>query len=105
LCSLLAPTPRSPLPPYTTLFRSPTSDQLPPGASCRRGASPVARHGLCRCTRGSGDGARHGPCPLVPPALPSHDALGASAPSGGRSEEHTSELQSPDHLVCRRLLV
>src|SRR5258708_36277382 len=22
----------------------------------------------------------------------------------GRSEEHTSELQSPDHLVCRRLL-
>src|SRR5258708_39573913 len=24
---------------------------------------------------------------------------------GGRSEEHTSELQSPDHLVCRLLLV
>src|SRR5258708_36785520 len=24
--------------------------------------------------------------------------------SGGRSEEHTSELQSPDHLVCRLLL-
>src|SRR5258708_27445459 len=23
---------------------------------------------------------------------------------GGRSEEHTSELQSPDHLVCRLLL-
>src|SRR5207244_10796949 len=23
--------------------------------------------------------------------------------SGGRSEEHTSELQSPDHLVCRLL--
>ena len=22
----------------------------------------------------------------------------------GRSEEHTSELQSPDHLVCRLLL-
>src|SRR5207244_11143055 len=30
---------------------------------------------------------------------------GASAPSGlRRSEEHTSELQSPDHLVCRLLL-
>src|SRR5207244_10347913 len=27
--------------------------------------------------------------------------LGAPA---GRSEEHTSELQSPDHLVCRLLL-
>src|SRR6201987_6356884 len=24
--------------------------------------------------------------------------------SGDRSEEHTSELQSPDHLVCRLLL-
>src|SRR5258708_27042011 len=24
---------------------------------------------------------------------------------GHRSEEHTSELQSPDHLVCRLLLV
>src|SRR5258708_40178840 len=29
-----------------------------------------------------------------------------SLPGGGqgRSEEHTSELQSPDHLVCRLLL-
>src|SRR5258708_27040533 len=26
------------------------------------------------------------------------------APSVARSEEHTSELQSPDHLVCRLLL-
>src|SRR5258708_18531712 len=25
-------------------------------------------------------------------------------PVTGRSEEHTSELQSPDHLVCRLLL-
>src|SRR5258708_17983080 len=29
--------------------------------------------------------------------------LAASA-KRGRSEEHTSELQSPDHLVCRLLL-
>src|SRR5258708_37021730 len=28
----------------------------------------------------------------------------AGASSDGRSEEHTSELQSPDHLVCRLLL-
>src|SRR5258708_16899259 len=27
-----------------------------------------------------------------------------NAPSTTRSEEHTSELQSPDHLVCRLLL-
>src|SRR5207244_11706217 len=26
------------------------------------------------------------------------------AAAGARSEEHTSELQSPDHLVCRLLL-
>src|SRR5207244_5319828 len=30
-----------------------------------------------------------------------HNGYAASAP---RSEEHTSELQSPDHLVCRLLL-
>src|SRR5438552_13331858 len=28
----------------------------------------------------------------------------STPPSGPRSEEHTSELQSPDHLVCRLLL-
>src|SRR5258708_8597750 len=29
---------------------------------------------------------------------------GGGAIAGPRSEEHTSELQSPDHLVCRLLL-
>src|SRR5207244_12861134 len=33
---------------------------------------------------------------------PSHGFAGNSC--GRRSEEHTSELQSPDHLVCRLLL-
>src|SRR5258708_17064253 len=28
----------------------------------------------------------------------------SDGPAKGRSEEHTSELQSPDHLVCRLLL-
>src|SRR5207244_12816856 len=39
-------------------------------------------------------------------AAPAGDAELAEAPeqSAGRSEEHTSELQSPDHLVCRLLL-
>src|SRR5438552_5639247 len=32
-----------------------------------------------------------------------YDSCTASCPFG-RSEEHTSELQSPDHLVCRLLL-
>src|SRR5258708_21192242 len=68
--------PRSTLFPYTTLFRS----------SCSRTAMPdrgASRRPL-RIPRGSSD-ARHRPCPR-------------------RSEEHTSELQSPDHLVCRLLL-
>src|SRR5438552_11410074 len=34
-----------------------------------------------------------------------HDSSGKKCPSWRkRSEEHTSELQSPDHLVCRLLL-
>src|SRR5207244_5015366 len=36
-----------------------------------------------------------------PPAMPSHRPPAAPPV---RSEEHTSELQSPDHLVCRLLL-
>src|SRR5438552_1864199 len=32
------------------------------------------------------------------------DAMGAMSSKFNRSEEHTSELQSPDHLVCRLLL-
>src|SRR5258708_25598100 len=31
-------------------------------------------------------------------------AAGLTSPPKTRSEEHTSELQSPDHLVCRLLL-
>src|SRR5438552_14097131 len=38
------------------------------------------------------------------PRTPSRDgALSALERVRGRSEEHTSELQSPDHLVCRLL--
>src|SRR5438552_11134737 len=36
------------------------------------------------------------PLMLIPPI--------AASPHTMRSEEHTSELQSPDHLVCRLLL-
>src|SRR5438552_18415958 len=43
------------------------------------------------------DGQR-GPARQAEPDLPGRAALTV------RSEEHTSELQSPDHLVCRLLL-
>src|SRR5947208_11096112 len=36
--------------------------------------------------------------------LRAHELRGAEDDAGVRSEEHTSELQSPDHLVCRLLL-
>src|SRR5258708_25059220 len=36
--------------------------------------------------------------------IPSDDRIQLLAPRQLRSEEHTSELQSPDHLVCRLLL-
>src|SRR5256885_5726869 len=37
-------------------------------------------------------------------SLPAFDGMSALAIEGGRSEEHTSELQSPCNLVCRLLL-
>src|SRR5258708_15909246 len=42
-------------------------------------------------------------CP-VPGSRDGPAADGPGPASGARSEEHTSELQSPDHLVCRLLL-
>src|SRR5258708_19006354 len=38
------------------------------------------------------------------PYLPDEDAEAKTGRIAFRSEEHTSELQSPDHLVCRLLL-
>src|SRR5690348_18167661 len=85
--------PSSTLFPYTTLFRSSLV-----------GDAQVGSH---RGERGGG-GPRNGhPTHLHGPAgLSPHldcPALGGSG-RRNRSEEHTSELQSPVHLVCRLLL-
>src|SRR5258708_10815677 len=69
--------PRSTLFPYTTLFRS-----RPSGRSCSQ-VCPRSSRLLATQVRGGEPTARFRAC---------------------RSEEHTSELQSPDHLVCRLLL-
>src|SRR2546422_4726798 len=69
--------PRSTLFPYTTLFRS-----------------RVALDTKSRRDRTSRD----------PPCGPAARRLRASSRETGRSEEHTSELQSRLHLVCRLLL-
>src|SRR3712207_8446272 len=89
--------PRSTLFPYTTLFRS------------RRGRTGVR--------------VELEPAPAVGDGRPGRGAEGAGGPAGvrdgrgaaggggrrrerlGRSEEHTSELQSRQYLVCRLLLV
>src|SRR3712207_8936092 len=81
--------PRSTLFPDTTLFRSRAALGRGPG----RG--PRARGGRRRPPRPRG-GADDRPAGRPPPrALPCLDA---------RSEEHTSELQSRQYLVCRLLL-
>src|SRR5256885_10104246 len=86
--------PRSTLFPYTTLFRSPAIAPLC-AALGRRRAKPAA-----------GADEAEAPTPPLPPRLgessegPSSSALIAQP----RSEEHTSELQSPCNLVCRLLL-
>src|SRR2546422_5330720 len=84
--------PRSTLFPYTTLFRSAWRARL-------RDRRDVLDH-----ARDAAAGDRGGP-PGHGDALAVHDrALPRLCPQGGRSEEHTSELQSRLHLVCRLLL-
>src|SRR2546427_3008618 len=71
--------PRSTLFPYTTLFRSERFlAELPAGLSDYRR------------DRSGGPAAHEGP--------------GKTVTGTGRSEEHTSELQSQSNLVCRLLL-
>src|SRR5207244_12293233 len=81
--------------PYTTLFRSRAdAEQLAVGADQRR-AAPL-RMRPRREER------------LVEHVFPVAGELALGEHRGlqrvRRSEEHTSELQSPDHLVCRLLL-
>src|SRR5215216_8212423 len=44
------------------------------------------------------------PISMRAPPAPAPPRQDWRAPRAWRSEEHTSELQSPDHLVCRLLL-
>src|SRR3712207_7629000 len=81
--------PRSTLFPYTTLFRSPQArvDHVqPPGDLPRPAGLPRQEGGLRRVRPG----------PVVP--------VVRHRPDRPRSEEHTSELQSRQYLVCRLLL-
>src|SRR5690606_39858483 len=95
--SLLRRRPLSTLFPYTTLFRSPAlaGTSFPSRARSQR-TDPTcrARH-RCRVLR-AGDDPVHSRLSARRP----HYAAGAAK----RSEEHTSELQSRENIVCRLLL-
>src|SRR3712207_8320744 len=85
--------PRSTLFPYTTLFRS-VEDTYP---------SPTGRCGIGFRLR-LVDGKSYTYCHLsyLEPSVGPGVTLAAGSPV--RSEEHTSELQSRQYLVCRLLL-
>src|SRR5258708_10443619 len=83
--------PRSTLFPYTTLFRSVMTDAV---------IYPWAVMVLDRSN--GGQSKIYETHPFVERIL--DICLSASTCLKSRSEEHTSELQSPDHLVCRLLL-
>src|SRR3712207_8007427 len=91
--------PRSTLFPYTTLFRSKPETRI---------------NGESRMTKDDGRGQLRVPCSDPPPAAPiraparfggdEHAKRSLANGAGARSEEHTSELQSRQYLVCRLLL-
>src|SRR5256885_5287709 len=87
--------PRSTLFPYTTLFRSTFQEQnkeVWTGPASLRSESGLDAPRLPRILRLGGSATRAiGPVAVEPGHAP-------------RSEEHTSELQSPCNLVCRLLL-
>src|SRR5947209_12294672 len=85
---LLRRPPSPPLFPYTTLFRSRRLARYP-----RRGRPAALAVALA-------DGRRADPR-AVPAPTEGRDSARISPP---RSEEHTSELQSRQYLVCRLLL-
>src|SRR5207253_9923754 len=89
--------PPSPLFPYTTLFRSLLPDALPrPREVVGLGGG---RHDMGGDRRAAGRQLGEGGGVQV-----AVDGHGDRARYRGRSEEHTSELQSRGHLVCRLLL-
>src|SRR5437667_8046497 len=94
---MLPPPPKSTLFPYTTLFRS-RAKENPVRRS--RGAAPACLTERPHHTHASCAGPRHPICQHTRHAYDGDVPLGRP----GRSEEHTSELQSHHDLVCRLLL-
>src|SRR5205814_10657472 len=98
---LLMPSPLiSPLFPYTTLFRSRFIFRPPAVTSAAANVSKISSI-LCAPLMSFKETVK-GSCVSSTNTFPSPSR--ERVPSIGRSEEHTSELQSLRHLVCRLLL-
>src|SRR3712207_6927508 len=88
--------PRSTLFPYTTLFRSDGDLVLVASDAAGNGGSAQATVGLTGATVRAGDVRLTADAQVETGAVTGTHAR--------RSEEHTSELQSRQYLVCRLLL-
>src|SRR5437867_7813423 len=96
---MLLPAPLPTLFPYTTLFRSADDGrrrQLVPGREHRDRGRPELGRGQVRVARATGPELVH--------ATGQRERVADGHDRRRRSEEHTSELQSPYDLVCRLLL-
>src|SRR5262249_57878646 len=103
LFSTIRTPPRSTLFPYTTLFRSPRSPQNLCTALLRRrrrtGANPVSAR-----SRFDSDHRTISRLQTADSRCRQRQNRNRTNGLSGRSEEHTSELQSLTNLVCRLLL-
>src|SRR3712207_7316673 len=88
--------PRSTLFPYTTLFRSAARGD----ARCREAVDG----GLTGAALVVGEEVGRGGRKVERPVEEDRHLLAGDARGRARSEEHTSELQSRQYLVCRLLL-
>src|SRR5207244_10893956 len=99
LCPLHPPHQPPPLPLHLSLLQSYSAHRhlhsFPTRRSSDLGAAPDGRHQNCSAAA-AGERRRY--------AFESDRRSRVPAKNSQRSEEHTSELQSPDHLVCRLLL-
>src|SRR5256885_4609858 len=91
--------PRSTLFPYTTLFRSLRNSTSLPHHPCKSSCS-ASRRGSAHGARKGLNSGFSGSARLAGQRPPQIELSGCET----RSEEHTSELQSPCNLVCRLLL-
>src|SRR5690606_39525084 len=93
---LIPPPPRATLFPYTTLFRS----HMPTPMARKRAPSSRTSSTLACCRRATA-------ASMLPPSVAGRFSSPSTPKSRmwrRRSEEHTSELQSRENLVCRLLL-